>query len=239
MRALRARLHSTLARESASSDSGFSLVELLVAIAIFVVLAVMISGMMIGVIRATGTNRSIDADTRGASNGMNEVSRIIRAATENPLLSPADGAYPNDPAVQAANLRTVTVYTYVNLSSSAETPMKVMLWVNSNNQLVETRWLGTTVVNGHWTFSATAQPDRVLCDNVVAGTTIFGYLADDGSPVTIPSGGIISNSDLLSIRSITVTLSIKTPLATSSAITLQNSVGMPNLGFSNTSGVTP
>lgn len=219
-------------------DDGMSLVELIVAMGIFLVLAVMIGGMLISVTKATTSARNISTDTRSAANGMNEMTRMIRAATENPLLSPAVGAYPNDPAVQVADVRTVTLYAYVNLTSAAETPVMVKFWINTANQLVETKWPGTTLVNGHWTFAATSLGDRIICDNVVSGSAIFGYLADDGSTITIPTGGIVSSTTLLSIRSVSVAFSVKSPKSRSSAITLQNTVGMPNLGFSNSSDAT-
>jgi prepilin-type N-terminal cleavage/methylation domain-containing protein len=224
-------------RRSVSKEQGFSLVELLVAIMIFLILVVMISGMMISVVKTTTQTRSIDGDTRSAANAMNELSRVIRAATENPLLNPASGVYPNDAAVQAAGLRTVTLYTYVNLASSAEIPTKVMFSVNAQNQLVETKWPGTTVVSGHWTFSTTSTT-RIICDNMVAGSTIFAYNIDDGTPIAVPAAGITSNSTLLSIRSISVSVSTKNPQSRAVGVSLQNTVGMPNLGFSNSTVAT-
>lgn len=219
-------------------EDGLSLVELLVAIMVFLVLITMITGLLISVTRATSASRLIDGDTRSVSNAMNEMSRMVRAATENPLLNPPDGVYPNDAAIQAANVRSVTLYAYVNLASSDSTPVKVMFSVNAANQLIETKWAGTTLVNGHWTFSTTALSTRILTSNVVAGPAIFGFQIDDGSAIAIPTAGITDNATLLSIRSVSISLSVKTPVSQSAAVTLQNTIGMPNLGFSNTTGVT-
>jgi type II secretory pathway pseudopilin PulG len=237
MKELRRKQSSAVSRHTPDED-GFSLVELLVTMMIFIVLAVMIGGMLISVTKTTTQGRLIDGDTRAASNGMNELSRMIRAATENPLLNPASGVYPNEAAVQAADVRTITLYAYVNLASSAETPLKVMFWVNGKNQLIETKWLGTTLVNGHWTFSTTSTGDRILADNVVASSAIFGFQTGDGTSINVPSGGIVSNTTLLSIRFITVSVSIKSPLSRANPVIIQNTIGMPNLGFTSSSAAT-
>ena len=175
----------------------------------------------------------IDTDTRSSSNAMNEMSRIIRAATENPLLSPAAGEYPNASAVQSAQVEALTVFAFVNLTSSDQTPEKVTFAVNDQNQLVETTWAGTTLVNGHWAFSPTPTY-RVLCENVVPGSTLFRYLVDGGNALTTPAGGITDNTQLLSIRFISISLSVKNSTGGTAPVTLSNTIGMPNLGLSRT-----
>lgn len=215
------------------NSDGFSLVELLVAIMIFLVLAAMIGGMMITVTTASATARMIDRGTRSAANAMNEVSRMVRASTENPLLNPVGGQYPNDPAVQLATPFSLTLFTYVNLAASTELPLQVNFTVNASNQLVETIWPATTIVNGHWSFAAAPTTKRILTDNIAPGSSIFGYFVSDGTSLAVPAMGLTAVTSLLAIRLISVTLSILNPLSNAAPVTIMNTVAMPNLGLTS------
>jgi type II secretory pathway pseudopilin PulG len=230
----RARESANASRASATDEAGLSLAELLVAIMIFAVLSLVVGGMFVSVTRGVTENKTINGDTRSATNGMTEVARMVRAATENPLLNPPVGTEPNEPAVLAADVRTVMLYAYVNLDSSAETPVKVQFWVNAQNQLVETRWSATTLVNGHWSFSSTSMGNRILSDSLVPGTPIFTYLNAAGTVIAIPSGGITLTDTLRSIKAMTVAIAVRSSSVGSSAVTLKNTVAMPNLGLSRT-----
>jgi type II secretory pathway pseudopilin PulG len=224
IRSLRARLAQT------ENSGGFSLVELLVAIMIFFMLAAMIGGMMISVTTASATGRMIDQGTRSAANAMNEISRMVRASTENPLLNAVGGQYPNDPAVQIASPVSLTLFAYVNLAASTELPLQVNFSVNAHNQLIETIWQATTLVNGHWSFAAVPSSVHILTDNIAPGSNIFGYVIGDGSSLVVPTAGLTAVASLLAIRSIAVTISILNPLSKTAPVTIMNTVAMPNLG---------
>ncbi|MFF1875882.1 hypothetical protein, partial [Kitasatospora herbaricolor] len=141
--------------------------------------------------------------------------------------------YPNDPAIIQADAVSIKLYAYVNLSSATETPVIVRFWVNAKQQLVETKWLATTLTNTHWNFSPTAQRDRILADSVVPGSTLFRYFAGTATPLNVPIGGITDATARQSISSVQVTFSVKS-VGSNSSITMQNTVGMPNLGLTRT-----
>lgn len=216
-------------------DSGISLIELLVAILLLGIVSVMVMGMFVGTMRATTSNRVLSTDTRTAANGMNEMARILRAATENPVEIVVADAPTTEPAVVAAASDSITVYAYVNLESSAQTPQKVKFSINAQRQLVETTWRATTQsANGHWDFSSTPTAVRILAGPVKAGTALFVYFESSGDPVPVPAGGITDSDTRRSIKAIGVTLAIKSDGSNTESVTLTNTVGMPNLGLKTT-----
>jgi type II secretory pathway pseudopilin PulG len=227
------RLHRLLAARRLRDERGITLIEITVVVFLFGLVSAVVMAMFVSVIRGSKINNKVNLDTRSAANGMNEMARMIRAATENPLLNPAAGVYPNDPSIIAANTSSIKLYAYVNLDSSAETPVIVQFWVNTRQQLVETKWLATTLTNTHWNFSPTAQPDRILADSVIPGSTLFRYFAGTQTPLAVPTGGIVDATARQSISSVQVTFSVKSA-GSNSSITMQNTVGMPNLGLART-----
>jgi type II secretory pathway component PulJ len=224
------------ARRLAADERGITLVEITVVVFLFSLVSAVVLAMFVSVSHGSSENNKINQDTRSASNGMNELARMIRAATENPLQNPTVGVYPNDPAIIGdpgwTSARSVALYAYVNLDSSSETPVKVRFLVNAANQLVERKYSATGLTNNHWTFNSIPQADRILSDSVVPGSVLFTYLTANGDVIPVPANGIQDASTLLSIRSIQVTLAVQSAGSTWSAITLQNTVGMPNLGLS-------
>ena len=165
---------------------------------------------------------------------MNEMSRILRAATENPVKNQVL----NDPAFVAATPESVTVYAYVNLSSSTEQPVKVQFSLDTN-RIIETHWSGYVISAGYWGFNATPASTRTFAATVVtpgtSGPFMFSYLRSDGSAVSIPPGGITNLTDLRSIAAVKVTLVLGTSSSATTTVTLQNTVGLPNLGIARTS----
>ncbi len=200
---------------------------------LFVVLA-MAGGFFAGAERSFTLNKTIGGNTSSAANGMNEMSRILRAATENPVKNQVL----NDPAFVAATPESVTVYAYVNLSSSTEQPVKVQFSLDTNRNLIETTWAGYVISAGYWGFQTTPLSTRRLAGTVVNQTGsnpfLFTYLDVNGVAITIPSGGY-TTANLRSIAAVQVTLTIGTSAtATKSTVTLQNTVGLPNLPLART-----
>lgn len=228
---LAARRNRVFARRKAD-DSGISLIELLVSMLLLGVVSVMVMGMFVSTVRATTLNRVVSTDTRMAANGMNEMSRIFRAATENPVEVFVADAPTTEPALLAASANSITLYAYVNLGSAAQSPQKVRFSVNAQRQLVETTWQATTQsANGHWNFSATPLADRILAGPVTAGTSLFAYLGASGDPLPVPSAGITDSDSRRSIKAIAITVAIKSEGSNTESVTLKNTVGMPNLGL--------
>lgn len=211
-----------------SRDAGFSLIELLVAIALTtVVMGLAVSLFVIGT-HSVSLAQSIDGGSRQASNGMNQVARMIRAATPDPYVNPAVGAPQADPAVITANAQSITFYAYVNLSGG-EAPVKVQYSI-TNGVLQEKQYAATTTVpgvNGHWDFVTTATTTRSLCNSIPSTTTVFRYFNKVGTEL-LPAN-LIDLTSRAAITSVQVTITIQ-PTGAASAVTLTNTIGMANVG---------
>lgn len=216
-------------------DAGLSLVELLVAMLLLGVFMTMISGLYVSASRSLGQARILTANTRQASNAMNEVARDIRAATENPV----SGHPLADPALEEATPEALTLYAYVNLGMSAQQPVKIRLALDADRRLIETRWASTALAGGYFTFAATPLSSRILAETVApSGTALFGYRDSAGLPV-LGAGGLgtlLTSTERRTVASINVTLTLQGSVTDArSAVTLKNTVGMPNITLSKVS----
>jgi len=214
----------------AHDEHGLGLIELLVSMVLLGVICLVVSGFYISTIRTVSHTGSLAGNTREASNGMNEASRVLRAATENPVVS----QQLSDPAFVSASTESVTIYAYVNLGSSTQAPIKIRLEVDANRQLVETQWAASGSTNGYFTFTnPTPTSTRILAGTVAAqaGTApyLFTYLLANGVELPVPAGGF-TVAQLRTIAAVTVTLTVQGSTTDArSAVTLQNTVGLPNL----------
>jgi prepilin-type N-terminal cleavage/methylation domain-containing protein len=223
-------------------EAGFSLIELIVAMAILTVLSTIVIGTYVSTVKVMGTANAVNVNSEQASNAMNESARQIRAATSNPVAS-TSGSVPNAPAIVAAGTDSVTLYAYVNLqSSSIQQPEQVRLRVDpTTRQFKEDIWPGTQSSAGYWTFPATTTTPSLtrtlagfVAPHVGAATTsnpyVFTYLAG-GTALTVPTTGPPwTPAQFNSITAIQITLTVETNITTATqSVTLQNTVGMPNL----------
>ncbi|MGO4592873.1 type II secretion system protein J [Leifsonia sp. 2TAF2] len=219
---------SLRARARVSADAGLSLIELLVAIA----LTTVVTGLAVSLF-AIGTHsvslaQSVDGGTRQASNGMNQLARMLRAATPDPLANPPVGTPQNDPAIISASAQAITFYAYVNLSGG-EAPVKVTYQV-VGGVLQEWQYAATTTtagVNGHWDFATAATSTRALCNSIPASTAVFRYFNKVGTEL-LPATFTDATSRG-AITSVQVTITIQ-PTGAASAVTLTNTIGMANIG---------
>lgn len=219
-------------------ERGISLVELLVAMMLFGLILTLVGGMFVAVARNQALARGISQNTGNASNAMNESARVIRAATENPK----SGSATSDPAFVDASAESVTVYAYINTDSTAERPVMIRLSIDAQRRLVESRWPATALASGYWGFpctpgvACTTAPTttRVLASAVAGGSVPFRYLQADGTEISAPAGGFPA-TQLATITAVTVTLTIQSSTTdASNAVTLVNTVGIPNLGRTRT-----
>ncbi|WP_104127841.1 type II secretion system protein J [Cryobacterium sp. Y57] len=210
-----------------TDQTGLSLVELLVSMVLLSVTLVMISGLYVSATRALGSASALGANTREASNGMNAMARSIRAATANPVASPA---LP-DPALSEARNESLTLYTYVNLGLSTQQPVKIRLAVDAQRRLVETRWASIPHPGGLFTFATTALSTRILAQAVApsgSGLPLFSFA--DSAGVVLSVDAALTPVQLRSIVTVMVTLTVQSSTADArSAVTLSNTVGMPNV----------
>lgn len=207
-------------RNSARSDAGLSLTELLVTIMLTAIVMTMIGSMFINVARVTSNSNSTSTKSSIAANMMDAVSKVIRTAANIPV---AGSDVPN-PAIVAGTSNTLTLYSYVDTNSNAPEPTKVAYRVDSNRNLIEDRWKGTTA-GGYSTFASTAT-SRVLGGPVLTPTgsgALFTYIDSAGNIAD-------TSTDFESVASIRVTIGMTNQLTTGSdPILLVNTVGMPNL----------
>ena len=215
-------------------DAGISLVELLVSMLLLGVVMTMVSGLYMSASSTLRQAQTLSDNTRQASNAMNEVARVIRVATENPM----SGQPLNDPALEQATPEAVTLYAYVNLGMSTQQPLKIQLALDADRRLVETRWASTASSGGYFTFSTTPSSTRIIAETVApSGTALFSYLDNAGMPIAGAAGlGTLGTStERRTVASIAVVLTLQASKTDArSAVTLQNTVGMPNVALART-----
>jgi Tfp pilus assembly protein PilV len=230
--AVTSRLRRRLTGRKFRSDAGISLIELLVAMVIVIIIGIIVSSTYAATVRQITVSQGINLNAKQASDGMNEASRQIRAATSNPVL----GNVTADPAIVSATNETLVLYTYVNLqSASVQQPEMVRLRVDpTTRQLFEDIW-PATASGTYWIFpstSTTPASTKTLTSTVATASAspyLFTYLV--GSTILpVPTTGVFTAAQRASITSIQVTLTVQGSTSNASqAVTLQNTVGMPNL----------
>lgn len=214
------------------NDEGISLIELIVGILVLSIVTALIASFYISTVQVISVSSALETNTRMASNGMNEMSRIVRAGTPYPVA----GAIEPKPAFAEVTSRAFTIYAYVNLTNSDQRPVKVRFSV-SNGRLVETTWR-STLSNGYYVFTG-APTERVLASSVVTDVpgkpALFSYVDANGAAISVPTAGLTDEDALRSVNSVTITLVIQgSATDTRSRVTLVNTVGVPNLGQNRT-----
>ncbi|MGN6128111.1 MAG: PulJ/GspJ family protein [Leifsonia sp.] len=221
-------------------QSGISLAELIVAVGLLGLFATMVASLYTSSLHAMSVGRDVHANTGQASNAINEITRDIRAGTDNPV----QGQSLNNPAFEVAKSDTIRLYAYINLNGSSELPVMIELSVVNGN-LIEKRWAATQNAAGYWLFpSATTPPTstRTIASYVVpnvaaGGTQLFTFLQTNNTVIPIPTGpnGITDATALRSIAAVQISLTVRSSATDASQqVTVQNTVGIPNLGLART-----
>ncbi|WP_285115717.1 prepilin-type N-terminal cleavage/methylation domain-containing protein [Leifsonia sp. fls2-241-R2A-40a] len=238
----------SVVRRLSSDQSGISLIEWLVAMFVFGIVITLIANLYVSTTRAMDNAQNTNQNTRSASNAMNEMARMLRAGTDNPVSSTGFGAPPpNDPAFVYARNESVLFYAFVNLTGTTQQPIQVRLRIDSaTRQLLEDTWPATSLGNGYWSFPAETtapQRTRILADVIAPKTTgsswTFTYLDVTNTPIPTGAGtgGGVANvkTTLASIASVQLTVTVLSRLGVADhQVTLQNTVGLPNLGLNRT-----
>jgi type II secretory pathway pseudopilin PulG len=220
-------------RIPAQSDSGISLVELLVTMFILSILGTVVVTFFASFTQTFTRERAASDSANIAAVGMNELTRVIRSGTEIEV----QGQVLNNPVFLLAGNEDVTLYSFLDTDAASPTPVKVRFYVDTNRVLKETRW-SSTIVNGKY-FSFNTSPDstrsvaRLITTGPVNGLSLFTYYAADGTVIAPPATGSFSTDQLRAIASVRVTLSVQAdPTRRADPVVLQNAVGIPNLGVS-------
>jgi len=230
---LTARRRAALAKARANRESGISLVELLVSMMIFAIILTLVASMYSSMADTVAMGNSSNQSAKVASSAMNEVGRVIRFATTNAVLSqPA----PSPAIVAGSKSEALTVYSYVDANSASPQPIKISFTLDATRRLVEQRYAATNVA-GFWLFSnPTPYSTRIITSGIGAPSgaelPLFTYQLVDGTAVTVPGAGLTA-TQAATIAAIQVTLKVTTDGgASAQPVTLQNTIGMPNLGLS-------
>lgn len=235
-----ARLSAGISARVRGTDGqrGITLIELLVIMMLLSMIMVMVTGFFMSAARTVSLSQGLTENTKTASNAMSAVSRAIRAGTNNPIAGSATPA----PAFVVAKSDEVVFYAYVNLSDAMETPVMYRFKVDrTSGTLTETQWPATADGSGRWTFpstSATPTYSRVIAETIApysGGDHPFNFILLDKSEPN-PGAGGLSAGVRQQIVAVRVNLSVQGSLTDdSNAVTLLNVVGMPNLGYTETS----
>lgn len=223
-------------------DRGVTVVEVLVAMLVAAVLSAIVITTFVSITSAIATAAAINRNTAGASNGMKEISRQIRAATANPISNTSV-----DSAIVQASNETLVIYAHANLQpSSAQSPIMVQLRVDPvGRSLIEDTWDGTLNSSGFWGFPSITSTPRLsivlaakVSQHFGANPFLFSYFAGSIA-VPVPAGGSLTKAQRESITAIQVTLSVEGGATSATGttsessglhpVTLQNTVGMPNV----------
>lgn len=220
-------------RRAVRDERGMSLPELIVAMAVFAILATVMVSMFTGFSRSFSSDRSAGESTGIASTAMKELTRVIRAGTELPVPG-LEGK--NDPVFASASDDGVELRAFLDTDAVSPAPVLVRFSVDAENRLIEERWTATRAVRS-WTFPAAAPPYRrtvahSLTPREQREQPLFSYLDAKGEPIPLVAGAVPVQS-LRMIAAVQVTLSVRTSGRSDVApVVLQNSVGVPNLGIS-------
>jgi len=218
-----------------------SMPELIVAMALFSLAMVMITGLFIGFTNNFTKARQSNESINVAAIGMNEMTKLVRAGTIIDLKTATD-----KPVFVKADKEEVIFHSYIADTSVKPAPVLVRFGVDATRNLIESRWAATKV-GEDWTFPAlvlspapsriTATPTatRPIASKLIAPTAaqvtagefyLFTYLDEDG--VVIPSP--VATASLGNIASVKITMLVQADdTARSAPVKLQNRVGLPNL----------
>ncbi|CAN5228759.1 hypothetical protein BH09ACT5_BH09ACT5_18700 [soil metagenome] len=220
---------SRMRQLDAAADDGLSLAELLVAMMISGILLALVGTMFVNVTRITTNSNATTQRSGAAANVVNEVSRVIRTAANNPVSTSPIA----DPAIVSATPTALTLYSFVdstNLVTPA--PSKVVFRFDTAGKLIEDRVVATKSSDGkYWVFSG-ASTSRTIGSSLQnpAGTDpFFLYLDADYNPITPGTGGLtLAQRGQVAFIRVTVRID-NNPSTGSDPIVIVNTVGMPNL----------
>jgi len=241
-------------RRLREEERGLSLIELLVSITLTAILLTIVVSAFTQFSGSFRQSRSATDSANVADVGMNELTRVIRSATEIEV----SGTATNLPVFITAKKEELLLYAYIDTSSLTPAPTLIHFKIDPvSRDLVETRW-ASTKVNGYWTFpgfagsapdrtviaSATPILKRVIARKLVAPTaseaSLFTYLKTEGCTGAQPtcdlvpaSGNALSSAEVQQVVAVGVTMKVQADdLQRAAPVTITNRVGLPNLGLS-------
>lgn len=211
-----------------SGDAGVSLPELLVTMMLLGLFSALVLGLVTSVTRTFTRERAATDSSMIASNGMNELTRMVRAGTSL-LVTGGTQA----PVFIDAGPRTATLYSYIDTNSKNPRPVKVQFRVDDQGRLLESRWLATSTAEP-WTFKANPDSTRTVATSVIAGKQdLFTYFNAAGGVLPYANDGKLTLTNREAVAAVRIQLTVQTdPAGRADPVMLRNTVSIPNLGIS-------
>lgn len=195
-------------------ERGFTLVELLVSVFLLsLVLGSIYMALDSMQSSATGaTERLVNLDE----------ARVLMATVTKDIRSAARLTPTSSPFLLAADRELIF---YSNISAT-QPPNQVRIYVDADSRLVE-EVIAPTGNNGNYQYNRPPRV-RVVGAYVVSGYDIFSYFDAAGDELTARP---MTAQDLLNIKSVEVTISIRSGPRAGIATTLVNRVRLPNVDY--------
>lgn len=206
-----------------------TLPELLVTMMLIGLFSALVLGLVVSVTRSFTRERSATDSTAIASNGMNELTRMVRAGTGLVVTGGTQA-----PVFVEAAPRTATLYSYIDTQSASPRPLKVEFRVDAQGRLIERRWTATTAKEP-WAFAATPTSTRTVATSVVNGSSVlFRYFTAAGAPIPgTGGGGTLTLAEREQVAAVRIHLTVQSdPSGRADPVALRNTVSIPNLGIS-------
>ncbi|WP_341952898.1 prepilin-type N-terminal cleavage/methylation domain-containing protein [Salinibacterium sp. TMP30] len=212
------------------NEAGVTLSELIVTIALMSMLLAMVMTIFVTFTRTFADERSATSNTAGATIAMNELTRVIRSGTENPVAA----STLNDPVFSYAGTEHVVLQAYLDTDAANPQPVKVEFVITGDRTLVERRWDARLLPSGYFAFQAAMASERTVVRQISTGTTpVFRFFDDANTELTPPANGSLTLSQRREVAAVKVSMTIQTdPTGRAKTASLENTVGIPNLGLS-------
>lgn len=214
-------------RAARRHDEGVTLPELIVTMMILAIVTTLVMTFVVTMSRTFTRDREQSDSANVGSVGMNEISRVIRSATE---LRISGGGTTAEPAVIEAGPNTLTMYSYIDSGTASVKPMKVQFLIDAQRRLIEKRWVATNA-SSPWSFASAASSTRTVARSIpTTAGALFTYL--DKNSVALPfSSGLLSTTNRQNVAAVDVHLTVQSDLtARADPVEVHSTVGIPNLG---------
>lgn len=222
-------------------DSGITLVELIIVMALSVVIMTATVAFFVSVSKNTTRSLDVTHSTADASNVMNVISTGIRAAVRYEVFGQSELS----PAVmQGSTSQSLTIITYTDAGPTFPDPLMVRFSVDADRRMIEERWK-PQLVNGFYVYpiSSTGTPigapyfRRALGDVVMNSATenLFRYYTGpcNADALTyVNSSTAVSSSDRNKVAFIRFNLKLRS-VGADETVQLDNKVGLPNMAITS------
>lgn len=198
---------STTQRRRARTDDGFTLLELVVSMAVFSLLMILVSAIALSGMKSIRSMTTLSNTQVQEQDTAEWLSRLLRY-TDNPV-----DTYPVTPAVTYAGLTAgkpvLTFHTFAGIGARDRIPYKVTITQNAKG--IVTQAMTPDMSSGSPVYSTPAH-ERILVPVVNGNTPTLQLRYWGGTPaapieLVPPANGTLTDAQMNSIRSVQFTIS--------------------------------